>query len=95
MKLIEVQPIRYTSSQAFVERADSSSGLETMQVPVYPHSLKGRELQKRRLDNHVNLRDLGRLVGIKPSEVCGLETGHYTLSEMDWADLFKAIDSIS
>lgn len=91
MTLIQVEPIRKESTKAFIEYANGGGYEETVSVLRYPDSVNGQKLYEYRQRANLSIRDAIRTLGIRPSELCGLETGKFGLSPEDWIELFEAL----
>jgi hypothetical protein len=90
IKLIPVEPVRYEKSGMFYD-GQHGSGYETIDVPVYPPSPRGRLLQKLRESVRVPLASLAERLNVPPSDVSALERGAATLSPGDWVAVTRAL----
>lgn len=91
MKLIKVHPIDIQEALAFVDRADGSGSLETIKQDYYPPSEMGNLLRELRRANDISIKRASSILGIKPAELSGLETGRLTLSDPDWPLAFSKL----
>ncbi len=86
-RIIAVTPIGEAETVAFVRRSDGTSAAEEMTVQRYPPSPEGDALRAFRCDGdpHLSLGDAGRLLGMSPADVSGLEMGRKTFTDPeDW-----------
>lgn len=88
-RLRVVEAVGSRKSTAFVDYADrSKSGVEQVEVPVYPSSPDGERLRAVRIERELGLRETAEGLGIRPSELSGLEMGRLSC---DWPQLMAAL----
>lgn len=73
--LLRVEPIGTRKTPAFVDYADGTGELKTLDRPVYPASPDGEAFRRLRVERGVSLREAARRLGISPADVSGLEFG--------------------
>ena len=85
LTLIDVPAIGSQRAMTHVHHADKPHGWEYTTVAAYPHSPRGGELLRLRLD-HATLtrRQVATALGIEPWEHSALESGTATLSDEEW-----------
>lgn len=74
--LIPVKPIGHHLSLAFVD-GPRLHGIQTVLDNEFPQSSRGEALRKHRLNREIGLRRASEMLGIKASELSGLELGRF------------------
>lgn len=86
MKLLDVEPISWTTGPAFV-CGPSGGGLKIVTLPNYPDA-EGRALKRARLAAGLSQRELAKRIGITRAELSRVEVGMQRPE--DWAEFWRA-----
>lgn len=70
-----VQPVGTRKATGFVDRTDGTGGVESWDELVYPPHPEGESFRGLRRSLEISIGEAARRLGIKPSEVSGLEFG--------------------
>jgi len=89
LRVIEVSPTGTRATTGFVCTRDGTSGVATVDLPIYPPSLDGERFAATRKRLGLSLRDAADRLGLRPTQVSGLEFGRVTLD--DWQAAFKRL----
>lgn len=97
MRLIEVEPTGTQKVTALVDwmgpDGKRDGGPREIDVPIYPPSANGLLLCTKRMQCCITVRRAAELLAISPSELGYLEHGRLTMSDEDWAALFKIVNA--
>jgi len=88
LRLFDVPPVGSREVTGFVCTADGT-GIARVDLPVYPAHPKGEALAATRKALGLGLRDAADRLGLRPSQVSGLE--HGSLRVVDWDEAFARL----
>lgn len=83
VKITALEPISTRTSWAFVSRADGTSGLDQVDVPVFLDGprIRGAELRHDRMMKDVTMGELARALDICVAQVSAVEMGEAFIEE--------------
>lgn len=89
IQLVEVLPTESHQTIAFVCTSDGGCGLQPIELKVYPEP--EFNLREYRRERGLVLRDCATLLGLRASEVSGLERGSLRPAD-GWASVLEVLE---
>ncbi len=91
-KLINARPVGTSRGVAHINMGDNPHRFQEVELPIYEKTSVGLRLRAMRKALGLNLMEASRRVGIRPSEVLGLESGRlHPASPEDEIRLFEML----